>query len=162
MAAISDIFKCIFFNENVWIANKISLIFLPKYPIDNIPALVQIMAWCQPDTKSLSEPTMVGWHQAIIWTNDGWLAWYQAIIWTNDGWLAPSHYLNQWWLVGTKPLSEPTMVGWHQAIIWTNDDCRGIFGSHSLNELWESMFKLTHCGLMTSYGNRDLGQYWLR
>ena len=35
-----DIFKCIFFNENVWIPNEISLKFVPKGPIDNIPALV--------------------------------------------------------------------------------------------------------------------------
>ena len=40
-----DIFKCIFFNENVLISIKISLKFVPKGPISNIPALVQIMAW---------------------------------------------------------------------------------------------------------------------
>ena len=39
-----DIFKCIFLNENVWILIKISLNFVPKDPINNIPALVQIMA----------------------------------------------------------------------------------------------------------------------
>ena len=33
-----DIFKCIFLNENVSIAIKISLKFVPKGPIDNIPA----------------------------------------------------------------------------------------------------------------------------
>ena len=35
-----DIFKCIFFNENVWIPNEISLKFVPKGAIDNIPAFV--------------------------------------------------------------------------------------------------------------------------
>ena len=49
-----DIFKCIFWNENVWILPKISLDFVPKVPINNIPALDQIMAW----------------RQAIIRTND--------------------------------------------------------------------------------------------
>ena len=39
-----DIFKCIFLNENVWISIGISLKFVPKDPINNIPALVQIMA----------------------------------------------------------------------------------------------------------------------
>ena len=34
-----DIFKCIFLNENVWIPIEISLKFVPKGPIDNIPAL---------------------------------------------------------------------------------------------------------------------------
>ena len=42
------------FNEHVWISLKISLKFVPKVRI-NIPALVQIMAWCQPDDKPLSE-----------------------------------------------------------------------------------------------------------
>ena len=35
-----DIFKYIFLNENVYILNKISLKFIPKGPINNIPALV--------------------------------------------------------------------------------------------------------------------------
>ena len=39
-----DIFKCNFLNENVWISIGISLKFVPKDPINNIPALVQIMA----------------------------------------------------------------------------------------------------------------------
>ena len=39
-------FKCNFLSENVWIPIKISLKFVPKGPINNIPALVQIMAWC--------------------------------------------------------------------------------------------------------------------
>ena len=40
-----DTFKCIFLNENVTISLKISLKFVPKHPINYIPALVQIMAW---------------------------------------------------------------------------------------------------------------------
>ena len=35
-----DILKCIFLNKNVWIPIEISLNFVPKGPIDNIPALV--------------------------------------------------------------------------------------------------------------------------
>ena len=35
-----DIFKCIFFNKNVLISIKISLKFVPKILIENIPALV--------------------------------------------------------------------------------------------------------------------------
>ena len=54
-----DIFKWISLNENVWIANKISLKFVPGAPINNIPALVQIMAWQRPSDKPLSEPMMV-------------------------------------------------------------------------------------------------------
>ena len=54
-----DIFKCIFLNENVWIPIKISLKFVPKGPINDIPALVQIMAWRRPGDKPLSEPIMI-------------------------------------------------------------------------------------------------------
>ena len=61
MAAIfpDDIFKRIFLNENVWILIKISLKFVPKGLINNIPALVQIMAWRRPGDKPLFEPMMV-------------------------------------------------------------------------------------------------------
>ena len=48
-----DIFKCIFLNENVWITIKISLKFVPKFPINDIPALVQIMAWRRPGDKTM-------------------------------------------------------------------------------------------------------------
>ena len=52
-----DISKCILLNENVWISIKISLKFVPLFPINDISALIQIMArW-----------------QAIIWTNDGYI-----------------------------------------------------------------------------------------
>ena len=41
---VDDTFKCIFLNKNVRILIKISLKFVPKGPINNIPALVKIMA----------------------------------------------------------------------------------------------------------------------
>ena len=43
-----DTFKHIFLNENVGISIKISPKFIHKGPINNIPALVQIMAWRRP------------------------------------------------------------------------------------------------------------------
>ena len=54
-----DIFKRIFMNKNVRISINISLKFVPKGIINNIPALVQVMAWCRPGDKPLSEPMMV-------------------------------------------------------------------------------------------------------
>ena len=54
-----DIFKCNLLNENVWILIKISLKFVPRDPINNILALVQIMAWRRPGEKPLFEPMMV-------------------------------------------------------------------------------------------------------
>ena len=54
-----DIFKCTFENENEWILPRTSLKFVPKVQINNIPALVQIMAWRRPGDKPLSEPMLV-------------------------------------------------------------------------------------------------------
>ena len=53
-----DISNCISLIENIWILIKISLKFVPRGPINNIPALVQIMAWRRPGDKPLSEPMM--------------------------------------------------------------------------------------------------------
>ena len=54
-----DTFNRIFVNENVRISIKFSLTFVPGGQINNIPALVQIMAWDRPGDKPLSEPMMV-------------------------------------------------------------------------------------------------------
>ena len=53
-----DIFRCIFVNEKFCILVEISLKFIPKGPIDNNPALVQIMAWRRTSDKPLSEPRL--------------------------------------------------------------------------------------------------------
>ena len=68
-----DIFKRIFFNENVWISIKISLKFVPKGPINNIPALVQIMAWRRSGDKPLSEPMVVSLPTHICVTRPQWV-----------------------------------------------------------------------------------------
>ena len=70
-----------FFNENVWILLKISLKFFPEVRINDIPALVQIMACRQPGDKPLSElPVMmvsllmnvcVNWPQ---WVDSIWIS----------------------------------------------------------------------------------------
>ena len=54
------IFKSIFLNVNVWISLKTSLKFVPKVRNNTIPLLlVQIMPWCRPGAKPLSEPMIV-------------------------------------------------------------------------------------------------------
>ena len=85
-----DIFKCIFLNENVWILFKISLKFVPKIWVNNIPALVQMMAWCRLGNRPLSEPMMVGllmhiyiyvtWPQCVKRKLSSWLTvWFQWV-----------------------------------------------------------------------------------
>ena len=68
-----DTFKRIFFNENVRISIKISLKFVPKGPINNIPALVQIMDWRRSGDKPLSEPMMVSLLTHICVTRPQWV-----------------------------------------------------------------------------------------
>ena len=59
-----DIFKWIFLNGNAGIVLKISLKFVPKVRVNNIPTLVQIMT---PDgTKPLHEP-MLTYYQSDTW-----------------------------------------------------------------------------------------------
>ena len=52
---------------------KISLKFIPKVQINNIPALVQIMAWRRPADKPLSEPMMVSLLTHIFVTWPQWV-----------------------------------------------------------------------------------------
>ena len=73
-----DIFKCIFLNGNVWIPIEISLKLVPKGPINNIPALVQIMAWRRPGDKPLSEPTTVRLLTHICVTRPQWVKYSEV------------------------------------------------------------------------------------
>ena len=68
-----DTFKCIFLNENVWIPITIWLEFVPKGPINNIPALVQIRPWRRPGDKPLSESMMVSLPAHICVTRPQWV-----------------------------------------------------------------------------------------
>ena len=66
MAAVLtyNIFKCILLNKI-----KISLKFIPRSPIDNEPALVQVMAWRRIGDKPLSEPM-------LTWFTDAYMQHY--------------------------------------------------------------------------------------
>ena len=87
-----DTFKCIFLNESLRISIKISLKFVLKGPVNNIPALVQIMAWRRPGDKPLSEPMMVRLLRHICVTRPQWVK-VITLRWTVD-----------------KPLPEPIMT----------------------------------------------------
>ena len=108
-----DVLKCIFLNENMWFSLKIPLKFVPKGPINNIPALVQIMAWRRSGDKPLSEPklVLVPTHICITrpqWVNSLWpsdsIGWhkFRVITGSANGLLPDS----------TKPLPE-TMSTYH-------------------------------------------------
>ena len=60
-------------NQNVWISINISLKFVPRGPISNIPTLVRVMAWRLPGDKTLSEPIMVRLPTHICVTRPQWV-----------------------------------------------------------------------------------------
>ena len=53
------IFKRIFLNGTHKMPIKIALTFVPKGQINNVPALLQTMAWRWPGDKPLYEPMMM-------------------------------------------------------------------------------------------------------
>ena len=101
-----DIFKCIFLKENVWIPTKFWLKFIPKGPFNNIPALVQIMAWRRPGDKPLSGPLMVSLLTHICITRPHWV---------NSSWAdAPNTYaVWQWFNVCTLTIWLYQEISWH-------------------------------------------------
>ena len=114
-----DSFKCLFWNENRWISTKISLKFVPNGPINDIPALVQIMAaWHRPGDKPLSEPMLVSFLTHICITRPQWvkgmtyvdvrvvsfavpLAWQNPPLrpWVAPTCLAPTALIGPWCLL---------------------------------------------------------------
>ena len=82
-----DTFKPIFLNENIRISIKISLKFVPKVPINNIPALVEIMAWRRPGHKPLSELMMNCLLTHICVTRPQWVkyTWLCNVVFSYSG-----------------------------------------------------------------------------
>ena len=72
-----DTFKRLFLNEKVRISIKISSKLVPKGPINNNPALVQIMAWRWSGDRPLSEPMIVSLLTHICVTQPQWVNCFQ-------------------------------------------------------------------------------------
>ena len=71
MVAVSqDAFKRIFLNENVGISIIISLKLVHTGPINNISALVQMMAWRRPGDKPLSEQWWLDYWRIYVSLNE--------------------------------------------------------------------------------------------
>ena len=115
------IFKRIFLNENVWIPIKISLKFVPKGPINNIPAMVQIMAWRRPGDKPLSEPMVVSLPTQICVARPQWVnAYICGLRQSSRIWILKCRYELLYTLTGlsqsTGPL--PATAGPWPSTIW--------------------------------------------
>ena len=102
------IFKYIFLNENVWIPIKISLKFVPKGPINNIPSLVQIMVWRRPGAKPFSEPMMVSLLTHICVSRPQWVHSLRPsdAIWCLGTW---GHFKNTYELLNVRSLKISTL-----------------------------------------------------
>ena len=70
---------------------KLSLRFVPKGPINNIPSLVQIMAWRHLGDKSLSELMMVSLPTHICVTWPQWVKFSQVTVTRNNVWSCYNH-----------------------------------------------------------------------
>ena len=68
-------FQMHFLKEHIWISIKILLECVPKGAINNIPALVHIMAWRRLGDKPLSELMMVRSLTHICITPPQWVNW---------------------------------------------------------------------------------------
>ena len=91
------IFICIFLNENISISINIPPQFIPKGPINNIPALVQIMAWRWPGDKPLSAPIMIILLTHIYVTRSQWFNHVsQGWLFNNRRWVNLSFEVMKW------------------------------------------------------------------
>ena len=107
-----DIFKRILFNENVWILIKISLKFVPKGPINKIPALFQIMAWRRPGDKPLSEAMLVSLLTHKCVTRPQWVKslWSSEDAWRHRrSWSSKVPVLAYWCPCGISSSSEDVL-----------------------------------------------------
>ena len=130
-----DIFKCIFLNENVWIYIKISLNFVPKGRIDNILALVPIMAWRRRGDKPLSEPMVVSLLTHICVTRPQWVIWMKIIaVWmTVNIRKLPLSYkatINNEW---KYKLPSTTLLNYHQRVKYLYHLRLGKYGYYCFN-----------------------------
>ena len=112
-----EIFTCILLNEKVWISINISLKFVPEGQINNIPVLVQIMAWCQPGNKPLPEPMMFSLLTHICVTRPQWVnctqpqrnRFYFDLL---SFWSSISQHCTHWFKRSDIPTEEFNYVYW--------------------------------------------------
>ena len=160
-----DIFKCIFLNENATISLKISLKFVPKVRINNIPALVQIMVWRRPGDKPLSEPMMVSLLTHIYMCHSASMSYSRQFIWNVSPWKATRscdimsailNYIN-WWRNGylksfyfhkNNPNSCITILSWD--LLPDSIVMNKIFNTH-IYDSWVT----ANLSIIMIYGNED-------
>ena len=145
------IFKCIFLNENVWFPTKMSVKFVPKGPINNILALVQIIAWRRPGDKPLSEPMRVYWGiyvspglNELKWNNNGITILHYVLISSEFCNWVPSLCLWSFFVVIDIP-SLPTPSSflflwyWELYIVFTNSIKQVFSRMQATHQIWPTL-----------------------
>ena len=69
------------FWVKIYVSINISLKWALKFPINDIPSLVQIMAWHCPGIKPISEPMMVGLMTHVCVTRPQWVKTESKQLW---------------------------------------------------------------------------------
>ena len=135
MAAISHMTISNVFS-NIWISINISLKFVPEGRINNIPALVQIMAWRQWGNKPLSEPIMVSLLMHICITRPQWLKDVHV----------PTFYIISWILFNRRTLkkSKFTMEQPYMLPILYTKDMHMKFETEIPKQTWVTLPKPSH------------------
>ena len=155
-----DIFKCIFLNESIWISFEISLKFVPKGPINNIPALVQIMAWRRPGDKPFSETMLVCLLTNICVTRPQWV----NVPGRDHQWVPFTKVSNadHWCVFDVRPIKllkhscdRCFQTPWHSCdvsvMIWTRDSLQNVENMFNLVSI------LTYNGLAPSGARASAG-----
>ena len=164
---------------------KFSLKYVGKSPIDNNPALVQITAWRRSGDKPLSEPMMVSLLMHICVTRPQWVKESRQYMLYKTYLAVWSHAPCSGW---SSPVLTPDGVtsGLHGPrgipasntgrILITLSSTQGFTferecsanksnGIEQLGYVTKTIRQwplLTHWGLVTPCGDRDLGLHWLR
>ena len=155
----NDIFKRIFLNENCCILMKISFKFVPQGPINNNPALVQIMTWCQSGNKPLSESMMA-------WFNDASMSLGLKEL-TDWGLVTPQwsgSSFKQWLItcLAQMPLTQPMLtwcqLGHSNKLQWNlNQSAKIFFQGNASENVCKSFDVLTQWSLKWSiWGRRNV------
>ena len=145
-----DTFKYIFMNKNVRISINISLKFVPKGLINNIPALVQKMAWRRPGDKPLSEPMMVRLPTHICVTRPQWVI-KDTVMETKFHYSVTSNYMISWHYMSdlTSKILSIIITLLIQPLTWS---------SMSLSERWQTDFSIKGLTIAFHYSMR-LGEF---
>ena len=165
-----DIYKCLFLNENIWIWIEILLKFTPKDPINNIPALVQIMAWRRPGDKPLSGSMMVSLLMHICVTRPQWvngvalqigmfrrLVWMSVImIWLVEDIFIWKKIAERVWFIILDFLKSIFLMIYKFNSLRPEDICR------SVNMFWCQAITQTNADLSVELWGPDISEIWTR